>query len=194
MWDFCDLSLLPAYHAAWPSWCVLSLALSTRPLLILHRLQTQSLLLFFLFKASPIVQFTGMKKHCFGVGFRSFNILLPFAILGLHFAAFWLTLFFFYNFTLVVEFLSHLLCLLFWCGRKDGSPIWIFPVPGHLPLVMELPLAVTEQASYSPPSSLLQSHFWLLIPPSSASVLDLSFLWTNNNTTYLPLRGVVKIN
>lgn len=92
------------------------------------------------------------------------------------------------------EFLSHLLCLLLKCGKKDGSPIWVFPVPGHLPLVMELPLAVTEQGSYFPPSSLLQSQFWLLIPPSSASIVDLSFLWANNNNTYLPLRGVVKIN
>lgn len=58
MWDFCDLSLLPDSHSAQPSSCVLSLALSTRPLLILHRLQTQSLLLFFLSKASLIVQFT----------------------------------------------------------------------------------------------------------------------------------------
>lgn len=93
------------------------------------------------------------------LGFKVSCCLLPFLACILILLSLDPPYFPFMNFIFLIELLSHLFCLLLWCGIKDGSPMWIFPVPGHLPLLMELPLAVTEQGSYFPPSSPLQSHF-----------------------------------
>lgn len=193
MWDFCDLSLLPDFHSAQPSSCVLSLALSTRPLLILHRLQTRWFLLFFLFKASPVVHFTSMKEHCSSPEFHLVAFCHSWLALT-HSAAFWLALFSFKIFTPLFYFLSLFFCLLLWYGRKHRSPIWTFFVLGCLPLVIELPLAVSEQRSYFSPFFPITKSLLALNSTFPCFYPGLSFWRANNNNTYLPLRGVVKIN